>query len=222
LEMTDTEIWVMGVATVLGPILAVQTQKWIERASERRRMRTTIFQSLMSNRAARLHDDFIRALNMIDLEFSPKRFRGSKDKVVIDAWRTLRGEYNAAPDEGASLDEMKAWNTRVGDRLVALLSAMSKALDYGFSEEELRRGIYYPKGRAELEQTQNAILAGLQALLEGAGDIKMRITEFPSSPDFTAAQLAMMKASVAAYGDDGALRVQLAEKPAPKAFGSGL
>ncbi|WP_422109676.1 DUF6680 family protein [Bradyrhizobium elkanii] len=56
-----------------GPVVAVQTQKWIERASERGKRRQWIFTSLMANRATRLNDDYVRALNSIDLEFSPKR-----------------------------------------------------------------------------------------------------------------------------------------------------
>jgi len=58
--MTGTEITVVAATTVAGPILAVQAQKWIERATERRRARQAIFHALMSNRATRLHDDFIR------------------------------------------------------------------------------------------------------------------------------------------------------------------
>jgi hypothetical protein len=209
--MTEAEIWIMAAATVAGPILAVQAQKWIERAGERRRMRRMIFQSLMSNRATRLSDDFVRALNMIDLEFAPKLLGSTKDRAVINAWRSLFGEYHDVPDDSAPIEELRAWNSRISDRLVALLSAMSKALGYGFADEELRRGIYYPKGRADLEQTQNAILAGLRGLLEGAGSINMNIKQFPNSPELLEAQIAMMKKSVGSYGEDGALRVKIAE-----------
>ena len=48
----------------------------------------------MSNRATRQYEDYVKALNLIDLEFSPGRFGGSSDKRVIDAWRELFGELN--------------------------------------------------------------------------------------------------------------------------------
>jgi len=82
--MTGTEIVVIGATTIAGPILGVQAQKWLERATERRRARRSIFHALMSNRATRLNDDFVKALNLIDLEFSG----GSKDREVINAWRS--------------------------------------------------------------------------------------------------------------------------------------
>jgi hypothetical protein len=207
--MTATEIIVIGAATVAGPILAVQAQKFIERATERRRARRAIFHALMSNRATRLNDDFVRALNMIDLEFSPKRFGGGVDRAVINAWRALFGEYHDAPTDTTNPDANRAWNERIGERIVALLSAMSKALGYDFSEEQLRRGIYYPKGRVDIEQTQLAILNGVRKIVEGGAALPMKVTEAPASPHLAAAQLEMMQKSARAYDDDGALKVRM-------------
>lgn len=208
--MATTEILVIAAATVAGPILAVQAQKFIERATERRRARRAIFHALMSNRATRLNDDFVRSLNLIDLEFSPRRIGGSADRAVINAWRSLLGEYNNVPADAAPLDEHRAWNDRVGERTVALLSAMSKALGYDFSDEQLRRGIYYPKGRFDAEQTQLAILNGVRKIIEGAAALPMKITEAPSSPELLAAQIETMQRSARSYDTDGALRVRMA------------
>jgi hypothetical protein len=130
--------WWVVIATLLGPVVAVQTQKWIERASERGRRRQWIFTALMANRATRLSDEYVRALNLIDLEFSPKRFGGSADRKVIHAWRALFGELgNGPPDDNQDMNIARAWNERVTERLVDLLSEMSTALGYTFSEEEL-------------------------------------------------------------------------------------
>jgi hypothetical protein len=208
-SMTAAELIVVAMATIAGPILAVQAQKWVERATERRRTRRSIFHALMSNRATRLHDDFVKALNLIDLEFSGG---GSKDHAVINAWRSLFGEYHQPPGDQAPEAEALSWNQRINDRLVSLLLAMSKALGYDFSEEQLRRGIYYPKGRLELEQSQLAVLHGVRQLLEGRSALPMKITEAPSSPELLEAQIAMMKKSANAYGDDGALKVQMVER----------
>jgi hypothetical protein len=206
--MDTVEIIVIAGATIAGPILAVQAQKWIERATERRRSRRAIFHALMSNRATRMNDDFVRALNLIDLEFSARSFFGSKDREVINAWRSLFGEYQQGARDDSEV-ELRAWSQRIDDRLVSLLSAMSKALGYGFTEEELRRGIYYPRGRVELEQSQLAVLHGLRRLLEGHLSIPMKVIEFPSSPELTAAQTTLAERAAKAYDADGAIRVRM-------------
>ena len=61
--------WWIVLATLGGPVLAVQTQKFIERAGENRRQKLAIFATLMANRATRLNDDYIRALNSFELRF---------------------------------------------------------------------------------------------------------------------------------------------------------
>ena len=66
--MDTMEIVVVAAATIAGPILAVQAQKWIERATERKRTRRAVFYTLMANRATRFHEDVVRALNVIDLD----------------------------------------------------------------------------------------------------------------------------------------------------------
>jgi hypothetical protein len=216
--MDTLEIIVIAGATIAGPILAVQAQKWIERATERRTARRQIFHALMANRATRMNDDFVRALNLIDLVFNPRRFGGSKDRAVINAWRSLFGELQQGGDpRNASPADAKAWAQRVDDKLVAMLSAMSAALGYQFSDEELRRGIYYPRGRVELEETQLAVLHNLRQLLEGRLAIPMKVTDFPSSPDLVAAQVALAERSAKSYDNDGALRVRmLSSEPAPR------
>jgi hypothetical protein len=204
--------WWVVLATLAGPIVAVQTQKWIERASERGKRRQWIFTALMANRATRLHDDFIRALNLIDLEFSAKRFGAAADRKVVDAWRALFGELaNGLPDDNDDIHVARAWNSRVSDRLVDLLAAMSTALGYTFSAEELRRGIYYPKGRVDLEQSQLAIMHGLSKIVQGQAALPMKITEVPEPGDLTRLQLALNEKMLSAYGDDGAFKVKVVQ-----------
>ncbi|UPJ69858.1 DUF6680 family protein [Bradyrhizobium sp. 187] len=202
--------WWVVIATVLGPVVAVQTQKWIERASERGRRRQWIFTALMANRATRLSDEYVRALNLIDLEFSPKRFGGSADRKVIHAWRALFGELgNGPPDDNQDMNVARAWNERVTERLVDLLSEMSTALGYTFSEEELRRGIYYPKGRVDLEQSQIAIMHGLSKIIQGTTSLPMKITEIPASPEAAQLQATLNEKMIGAYHEDGSLKVRV-------------
>lgn len=59
-------------AIVLGLILAVQAQKWIERATEERKERMLIFRTLMRTRANVLSREHVAALNMIRRIYSPR------------------------------------------------------------------------------------------------------------------------------------------------------
>jgi hypothetical protein len=184
-------------ATILGPILAVQAQKWVERATESLRRRQWIFSTVMTNRATRLSDENIKALNAIDLEFRPRAFRPSKkDRAVVSAWRTLFGELNQGlraagpnPDQAT----INAWHDRCSEYFVRLESAMSAALGYSFTDEELRRGIYYPQAHLERETAQLAILQNLKRLLAGETAVNMRVTELPVAPEAAAAQAAFLE-----------------------------
>ncbi|HWK87018.1 MAG TPA: DUF6680 family protein [Xanthobacteraceae bacterium] len=171
------ELWLIF-STVAGPVIAVQTQKWIERATERQQTRRRIFESLMSNRATRLNDEFIRSLNLIDLVFTRK-----KDQRVTHAWRALFGELNN-PIVNADENDARRSNDRIDDRLVHLLKEMSLVVGLSnFSDEQIRRGIYYPMGRVNLEGTQMAVLLGVRDLLQGRTALPMKVTEFPPSGD---------------------------------------
>jgi hypothetical protein len=207
--------WSIVLATLAGPVLAVQAQKWIERASERRRHRLEIFHTLMTNRATQLSDPYIRALNQIDLEFGQRGWRSGRDREVINAWRALFGELQHPPTP-SELVANAAWNERCADRLVDLLSAMSRALSFSYSSEELRRGIYYPQGRYDLEQTQISILQGLRAIMEGKVSLPMKVTEAPTSPEAAELQKQLTQRMVNAYDEDGALKVKMQEARRPK------
>uniref|UniRef100_UPI002AA29EDF DUF6680 family protein n=2 Tax=Serratia TaxID=613 RepID=UPI002AA29EDF len=60
---------IMTGAVILGPIFAVQVQKYLEQFREKKQRRLNIFRSLMSTRAERLNREHVQALNMIDIEF---------------------------------------------------------------------------------------------------------------------------------------------------------
>ena len=62
--------WLTIIAILLAPVFAVQVQKWVEHLRERRGKKLGVFQALMATRGARLSPEHVRALNMIDLEFS--------------------------------------------------------------------------------------------------------------------------------------------------------
>ena len=66
--------WVLVFATLMGPVLAVQAQKWVERARERGNTKRWITYTLMATRGARLSQEHVNALNAIDLAYYGTHF----------------------------------------------------------------------------------------------------------------------------------------------------
>ncbi|WP_373426698.1 DUF6680 family protein [Neorhizobium galegae] len=65
----STSDWMIILATLAGPILAIQVQKFLERGRENRNRRLQIFRTLMATRAASVSPAHVEALNSIALEF---------------------------------------------------------------------------------------------------------------------------------------------------------
>lgn len=62
--------YLIVIATVMGPILAVQAQKRVEVWNEKRNRKLRIFYNLMATRGARISERHVEALNSIQLEYS--------------------------------------------------------------------------------------------------------------------------------------------------------
>jgi hypothetical protein len=166
--------WLLIVATVCGPIAAVQAQKWIERGREKRSRRLQLFQTLMSTRAIRAEStEHVQALNLIELFFVG---RGSREKSVRNAWTTYLDflQEQVPSDENAA----RQHNERGIDRLVDLLGAMGRSLGFDFNAVQLKRGIYYPRGHANERDARSAIRDGLVGVLTGKRPIPMEVTRF--------------------------------------------
>jgi hypothetical protein len=198
--------WWIVLATLGGRVIAVQTQKFIECAGERRRIQFAIFTTLMTNRATRMNDDYIRALNSIELAFLPRWWK-PRNRPVIDAWKTLFGEYSNPPVDEPQANA--AWNHQNEHYLVDLLSAMSRALVYHFTREELKRGVYYPRAKVDLEQAQLGVLHGARAVLEGKAALQMQVVEFPNDPVVAKAYAALIQTMGNSYTEGGELKVRI-------------
>lgn len=152
--------WLLIGGTLAGPVLAVQAQKWVERARDASRRRDWVFTTLMATRQARISFDHVRALNSIDLAFYGHRvlgkaWRGSRAQAVIDAWRDYHRHLNL-PVERRPKDEgeKKAWDGRADELFLNLLDRLAVANQYKFEREQLQTGSYSPEahGTADLEQ----------------------------------------------------------------------
>lgn len=71
-------------AIMLGPVLALFTQRLLDHLRENKERRVQLFLTLMRTRATPLAPDHVNALNSIDVVFD-----GGRDQKVRDAWSKL-------------------------------------------------------------------------------------------------------------------------------------
>jgi hypothetical protein len=200
---------------VLGPILAVQAQKWVERATENRRRKVQVFERLMATRATPIAPEHVQALNTIELVFNKGWFLSPKtkenEKAVITEWRAYLDNLNHGPysKENPNPDPsiVTAWQERCADSFVELMKAMSRALRYDVDSVQLRRGVYHPQGHADMETAFNEIRQNLARVLSGQQPIPMKVVGFPVDPAIAARQAELSGLLVKALTGEGALHV---------------
>jgi hypothetical protein len=162
--------WLMITAVILGPIVAVQLTRHLDKKKEIRERKLWVFKTLMATRASSLSPHHVEALNRIDLEFDVKN---QNEKAVIEAWKAyldLLGDTQIPQDQ---------WGTRRVDLLIELLHKMAKVLDYEFDKTHIKNSSYYPRGYGELQEDQAAIRRGVKELIEGRRVIPMHVTNLP-------------------------------------------
>ena len=177
--MQNNEI-IMVIAILVGPILAVQAQKYLDSLRESRNRKLNVFHTLMSTRATRLSIEHVGALNMIDIEFYGrkifgKRFQSEGEKKVTNAWKVYNDHLNNRADEA----RIEAWVDRSDDLFTSLLYAMSQYLGYDFDEVQLRRDCYRPIAHGDIELEQQKLRQGFVEVLEGRKSFPMAVTYLP-------------------------------------------
>ena len=203
--MTISDVLII-LSTLCGPIAAVQVQKWVERARERRGRQLWIFQTLMATRAMRAGSaEHVQALNSIELFFNGKR---NQEKKVRDAWAEYLDFLRISLPIGTPNAQAMAHNERGIEFLVLLLQALAQALGYEFNQVELKRGAYYPQGHVDEGEARLAIRDGLNRLLSGKQAVKMEVTSFPISQDALAKQLEVQQALLELLFGNRALKIK--------------
>lgn len=168
------------VATLLGPVLAVQAQKWIERGRDRQQRRLWIFRTLMATRAANISPQHVEAINAVPIEFYGQK---KSFKAVVEAWKTYIDylyQDKVNPD---------VWVARRLELFNAMILLMAKTLGYEFTAVEISRELYSPKAHAQMETEQKLIREGLAAIFRGERAFPMEVKTFPSDPDIVAKQI---------------------------------
>jgi hypothetical protein len=160
------------VALIVGPIAAVQIQKFLEQRREKHQRRLYVFKVLMATRGTGLSPDHVQALNTIDVEFYGER----KYAKVLAAWRQYLDHLIV--DQPGDDAQLQAWGARRDDLLIDLMFEMGHSLKYDFDRVQIRRAFYNPKGHIDIEQEQNALRKGLVELLDGKRAIPMDVRSF--------------------------------------------
>ncbi|HTQ35441.1 MAG TPA: DUF6680 family protein [Steroidobacteraceae bacterium] len=206
----DLSAWAVVFATLLGPILAVQAQKAIEHARERRGRKSYVFHQLMATRAARVSAEHVQGLNSIDLAFYGRKIlgvhrRSKGEEAALAAWK----EYHDHLSTPAEPDTQRIWNVRSEELFINLLATMAADVGYVFDRVELKKGAYSPIAHGQIEDEQTKIRHGVLSVLSGETPLKMEVTSFPADEDFAAKQLAVNTALTDALQGRGSLTVQV-------------
>lgn len=166
--------WLVISAIIIGPVLAVQIQKFIENRKVIKERKMNIFRTLMATRARPLSPIHVEALNMIDIEFH-------KDKEVVGAWKLLLDNFENYPKDPKDpkdpiyLSKIDSCAEKSNELRTNLLYEMAKTLNYDFNKVHLKRGAYIPKGHADIELKQNFILDSLTDLFLGRKSLPINI-----------------------------------------------
>lgn len=181
---------ILGIATVLatflGPILAVQAQKFVEARHSIRNQKMSVFTTLMATRGSRLSPRHVEALNMIDMSFNGGSQRRTKTETeVLEAWRDYLDHLSRA----ASEINVDRWSERQNDLLISLLSAMAADLKLRYDRVLLRNGAYLPQAYTDTEREQEIARKLVIKVLSGEQELSMAVKSFPMDEAMVASQL---------------------------------
>lgn len=181
IKFTDCMI---AAATLLGPVLAVQAQKWIERGRALKDRQRSLFLTLMATRATTLSPAHVEALNSVPVEFyAPNNV---VLKAIRDDWHSYMDHLNATGEQAVT----ELWQKTRADLMVALLFGMARYLKYDLSKSQIARDVYLPQAHTNAELEQLIIRQSLVKALTGGG-IPMAVKEFPGDPNFIANQVTL-------------------------------
>jgi hypothetical protein len=205
----DIATWAVFGATLGGPVLAVQAQKWLEYIKERKSRKTWIVQTLMATQGQRLSLEHVRALNMIDLTFYGTKFnrRTENEQEVIDTWRAYRTHLSAPPNDQSEVN-MANWISSGNELFFNLLHALVNAVGYKFTREELKASGYSPIAHGYAELETNQLRQNALRVMTGQQALKLDVTSFPINNEISKAHANIQTKLLTAL-EKGSLSVEI-------------
>ncbi|MBX7153397.1 MAG: DUF6680 family protein [Candidatus Kapaibacterium sp.] len=155
---------IMIIAVLVGPIAAVQIQKFLEIKRQIKERKLLIFKALMGTRTARVSVEHVQALNLIDIEFVE-----TKDKKVRECWKMYNDHLNSPSPE------LQSWVDKSNELLIELLFEMSKSLGYSFDKVDIKNGAYSPVSHGNMDEEVTKIRKGLADVFSGVSAIPIEI-----------------------------------------------
>lgn len=165
--------WLVIVAILLAPLIAVQVQKYVENQVEKKQRKMRVFKTLMATRATPISPQHVESLNMIDIEFH-------KEKKIVEAWKLMLDNFEnfpKNPNEPNFQTRLDSSVEKSKELLSDLLYEMAKSLNYEFDKVHLKRGAYIPKGHADVILDQEIIRRSLVNVLLGRNPIPVKIID---------------------------------------------
>lgn len=130
------------IAACLGPVFAIQIQKFLDRRRESRRRQEKIFQTLIETRSAATSPLHISTINAIPIEFYGK---AKNMEAVTNSWRIYHEHFNHRPDS------IQNWEDTRKDLYFNLLISMAIYLNYPSDKIQTHRQIHHWEAQQPLE-----------------------------------------------------------------------
>lgn len=171
--------WALIGATLIGPVLAVQAQKWVERARDRSNRKRWIIYTLMATRGARLAQEHVGALNSIDLTFYGLQFfwirwQSKKERSVIERWRTYLAHLDTARPVAPGVAQTE-WDDRTNDHFFNLLDKLLVEQHFDFDLVQIKRGNYSPEAHYAAEWQNLALRTSAIEWLSGRASVRVNV-----------------------------------------------
>lgn len=186
-DTRSLESWAVVFATLMGPVLAVQAQKWVESRRAARDRKERVFEVLMATRNAFMSVEHVQALNMIEVTFygrGPGKRKATED-AVLDQWRyylsflTEVGVATQPLAQGESYQNPQPHQFQRRDELfVDLLASIASDLGYHYDKATLKpTGGYSPWSHAHAAESRARLIDSANDLLSGRRSVAVRVVD---------------------------------------------
>ncbi len=178
-----TTDWAVVAATFLGPVFAVQAQRYVDGLREIRQMQEATYLALFATRATPVHEKHVEALNAIPVAFHRQNValvwlrpgRGKQLDAILVTWRELLACFNENMD-GATQSAWDDWDRRRMNLDFALITKIGDFLGWTMATVDLRTQTYFPVGHGKRINDQDAVLQGFAKVFRGESKLPIEVS----------------------------------------------